>query len=396
MSALRVLYVANVRIPSERANAYQILAQVDALTTCGLDVTILAPRRNNRFALTDTDIPKHYSLAAVPRIERLASLDLIDRVPPRFQRLPFVLQSLTFARSLAARLRNAERSIVYSRDAWSLALLPDAIVKRHAFFYEVHDLPEDRGRLKKLVAALSRCAGIVTITQGLKDDLVREGVVADSIEVLPDAFDGKRFSNLPTREAARSKLSLAMDRPLAVYTGHLFPWKGADTFVAAAARARFDALLVGGRIEDRTRIERLILDAGATNVVLHPPVPPSEVPLYLAAADVLVLPNSGKTRISERYTSPLKLFEYLAVRRPIVASNLSSIREILTDDVDAKLVTADDPGSLRNAIESVLADPRLAARLAENAYALSARYTFDSRATALRAFMQGRMEKSLP
>lgn len=250
--------------------------------------------------------------------------------------------------------------------------------------------------MKKLVAALSRCAGIVTITQGLKDDLVREGVAADSIEVLPDAFDAKRFSNLPTREAARAKLALAMDRPLAVYTGHLFPWKGADTFVAAATRARFDALLVGGRIEDRTRIERQIRDSGATNVVLHPPVPPSEVPLYLAAADVLVLPNSGKTRISERYTSPLKLFEYLAVKRPIVASDLPSIREILTDDADAKLVTADDPLALRTGIESVLADPALSARLAEAANARSARYTFDSRAAALRAFMQGRMEKSRP
>src|SRR5688572_9990854 len=111
-------YVANVRLPSERANAYQILAQVDALVAAGQPVEILAPRRANRFELADADIPAHFGLRRAPTITRLASLDLIEAVPPRFQRLPFVLQSLSFARSVRRRLARLPRGVVYSRDAW--------------------------------------------------------------------------------------------------------------------------------------------------------------------------------------------------------------------------------------------------------------------------------------
>ena len=67
-----------------------------------------------------------------------------------------------------------------------------------------------------------------------------------------------------------------------------------------------------------------------------------KIPVYLKAADILALPNSGKTEMSRCYTSPLKLFEYMASQRPIIASNLPSIREILNEDT-AVLVQADSP-----------------------------------------------------
>lgn len=390
MNVSPVLYVANVRIPSERANAYQILAQVDALTALGRTVTILAPARRNSFSLTDDRIAQWYGLRSDPRIERLPCIDWIDSVPPRFQRLPFVLQSLTFARSLSKRLRLAPPSIVYSRDAWSLALLPASMFSRHAVFFEVHDLPEDEGRLKKLIGALRGCAGVVTITRGLANDLVALGVNEDAILVLPDAYDARRFSQPLDRAAARQRIGVDPDRPLAMYAGHLFPWKGGDVLVEAAAGAGFDVLLVGGREDDRARVAARIAALGAKNIHLKAAVPPGEVPEHLAAADVLVLPNSRKSRISERYTSPLKLFEYLAMGRPIVASKLPSLEEVLVDGENARLVTPDDPAALRAGIEEVLRDPGLARSLAERGRAIADRYTFDARARELAKFVESR------
>jgi glycosyltransferase involved in cell wall biosynthesis len=381
------LYVANVRLPSERANAYQILAQVDALAAEHAAVTILAPRRDNRFALRDDEIPKWYGLAHAPRIERLSCIDWIDSVPPRFQRLPFVLQSLTFAHAVARRLASSPPSIVYSRDPWSLALLPRSQRDRHAVFYEVHDLPEHDGRCRKLIAALRACAGVVAITRGLESDLIARGLEAERVIVLPDAYDARRFAALPARDEARRALGLDLAEPLVVYTGHLLPWKGGDTLVAAAAGAPFRLLMVGGRDEDRSRTAALAARLNASNVTILPPVAPSDVPPYLAAADVLVLPNSAKSRISERYTSPLKLFEYLAVGRPIVASHLPSLREVLTDGVNARLVAPDDPAALRQGILGLLRDKDLAARLAATAQLDGASHTFAARARKLLEFV---------
>lgn len=389
----RLLYVANVRLPSERANAYQILAQVDALRAIGFDATILAPDRKNAGAIDDDAIAKWYGLRAKPRIERLPCIDWIDSVPVRLQRLPFMLQSLTFVRSLVARLRAAPPSIVYSRDAWSLALAGSALHARHDVFFEVHDLPSHEGRLKKLVAALRRCRGVVTITRALADELVALGVERDSIVVLADAYDAARFANPPEKTAARARIGVDPARPLAVYAGHLFAWKGGDVFVDAAAGARFDALLVGGRAEDRARVAARIAGLRAANVQLREPVAPHEVPAYLAAADVLVLPNSGKSRISERYTSPLKLFEYLAAGRPIVASRLPSLEEILEDGVTARFVAPDDPVALRAGIEEVLRDESLARSMVEAGRAIAARHTFDARARELASFFERRRSK---
>ncbi|MFG0317587.1 MAG: glycosyltransferase [Planctomycetota bacterium JB042] len=388
---MRLLYVANVRIPSERANAAQILAQCDALVARGADVAILAPRRRNDFPLEDDEIPAYYGLAAAPRIERLFTIDWIDAVPTRLQRGPFVLQSLTFAAAVRRRLRGEPAgSVVYSRDPWTLAALTRGRGAAQPLFFEVHDLPRHERPRRELVRALGRTAGVVTITHGLLDDLVGLGLDRERATVLPDGFSPSRFADPPSREQARRALRVDPDARLAVYAGHLYPWKGADVLVeAAAGSGRFEALLVGGRPEDQRRIRALVQRHGATNVRLDPPVAPRKVPAYLAAADVLVLPNSGKETISARYTSPLKLFEFLATGRPIVASDLPSLREIL-DEETAVLVPPDDPAALRAGIEATLADGAGAAARAGRALAASERYTWDARAERLEAFVRER------
>ncbi len=96
---------------------------------------------------------------------------------------------------------------------------------------------------------------------------------------------------------------------------------------------------------------------------------PAQVPLYLASADVLALPNSGREAISRRHTSPLKMFEYMAAARPIVASDLPSLRETLTDGENALLVPPEDPEVVEAAIRRTLADDALVNRAAQENWA---------------------------
>jgi glycosyltransferase involved in cell wall biosynthesis len=161
-----------------------------------------------------------------------------------------------------------------------------------------------------------------------------------------------------------------------------------DVFVRALALAPgLRGLIVGGHPgeADLARVERIAREAGVTDrLTITGLVPPRDVTRYLAQADVLVLPNTPSA-ISERYTSPLKLFEYLTLGKPVAASDLPSIREILTHDVDALLVPPGDAPALAAALIRVTEDAALAGRLGAAALALSADYTWDRRAERLEA-----------
>jgi glycosyltransferase involved in cell wall biosynthesis len=108
----------------------------------------------------------------------------------------------------------------------------------------------------------------------------------------------------------------------------------------------------------------------------------------LAAADVLALPNSGRAAVSRYYTSPLKLFEYMAAERPIIASDLPALREIIANEETALLVPPDDASALAAAVERLRADPALARRLAANARSAVGAHTWERRAARILDFVR--------
>jgi glycosyltransferase involved in cell wall biosynthesis len=116
-------------------------------------------------------------------------------------------------------------------------------------------------------------------------------------------------------------------------------------------------------------------------------LPPADVAARLREADVLVLPNRASA-VSNRFTSPLKLFEYMAARRPIVASDLPSIREVLTNERNALLVPPGNPPALTAAIKRLEDDRELGARLAAQAAEDVLAYTWDRRAERLETFFR--------
>jgi glycosyltransferase involved in cell wall biosynthesis len=148
-------------------------------------------------------------------------------------------------------------------------------------------------------------------------------------------------------------------------------------------------LIVGGHSAEpdlaRTKsvADRLGIAARVTFTGL---VEPARVAELLMQADVLALPNPASA-ISTRYTSPLKLFEYMATGRPIVSSDLPSIREVLRDGVNALLVPPGDPVALAAAIERLFNDHILATRLGRAALDEVPNYSWDRRAERLDALM---------
>ncbi len=191
--------------------------------------------------------------------------------------------------------------------------------------------------------------------------------------------------------AAAPRQDVASDRVTVGYAGHLYPWKGVDVLVEALAHVpNVRGLIIGGHEKepDLERVRALAARLGVSGrIEFTGQVPPAAVAARLQEADILTLPNPASA-ISSHATSPLKLFEYMAAGRAIVASNLPSIGEVLVDDVNAVLVTPGDAGALAAGISRLAADPSRRQRLASAARDGVADYSWDRRAERLEALFK--------
>ena len=391
--------VANIRIPSERADAVQVLNQAQALLDQGHEVTLYCAWRlfKSPEAARMTDLRTAYGLRLLPRIIQVPCLDLTrisDYLDDEglLSRIIFYLQHLSFLVLCLIILGFTRPDAVLSREI-HLPFLGGRMLRNMGLrvLAELHNFPQTKKGRRICKAALARTDGLAVISQGLAQEYARAGLAPARTMILPDAASERFFEIMvkgPTdREALRSRLRLPVKGPLVLYAGGLYwTWKGVASLVRAQAESREAAhlVIVGGAPiqEPINRLKNLAQDLGLEKVVFTGWVRSSEIPAYLQAADILVLPNSGQTKISRKYTSPLKLFEYLASARPVIASDLPSLREVLNSE-NALLVPPDDPQALGAAMERLINDPDLAAQLARNGQETARRYTWANRALGL-------------
>jgi len=376
-----LLLVANTRLPSRRAQALQVVQAATAFARAGRHTRILYARRHGDGpAAQASAVAEYYGVAAgpIPELEAIACVDWIERVPRSFQYAPARLQEVSFARNAArAVLARGPQSLVIARE---IECARELVRHGHpGVVLEIHRVPGGRLRRRWLLQAARGARGVIAISGGVKADLVELGIASESIRVEHDALEPARFAGLPERGEARAALGLDAATSIVVYTGGLLAWKGVDVLVEAARRLPGIRFVIAGGMD--ADVERLrAVAAGATNVRIDGYQLPSRIPLYLAAADVGVVPNRSAPAISARYTSPLKVFEAFACGLPLVASDLPSLRELLEHERDALLVAPDDAQALANGIERLLADDALRAAIAQRLRGRAETCTWDARA----------------
>lgn len=328
---LRIRYVANIRLPTEKAHGIQIMKTCEALAALGHDIELIVPDRKTDIS---DDPFSYYGLTTRFKITRLPVWDTV-----RYGRLGFLLESFLFAQSARRHLAAAAYDIVYGRDEHVLALL------RSPFAWESHT-----GAWNAAARAVARDAKrIIVISEGLKEYYAGKGVPAHKIAVAHDGVDLDAFACPESRHAARARLGLPQDAAVAMYIGRLDGWKGTETLLEASGHMEGVTLaVIGGEPAQLETLSRRF-----PNVRFLGARPYTELADNMAAADVLVLPNTGTDEISARFTSPLKLFAYMTSGIPIVASDLPSIREII-DETAGYLVPADDPATLREGVQEAL------------------------------------------
>lgn len=292
--------------------------------------------------------------------------------------------------------------VLYVRDAICAAWFGAGLARLAgaALVYEVHDLEQwNPSRAKsrwgrgwtRLVdgLAIRRADRVVTLTALFRRYLDRAGLKRlTATAVIPDAYDAAVYRPLDRHDARRA-LGLPVEGFIVVYTGLTFAYRGIDTLLRAFARIRNQlptALLVlaGGRNRERQDLATLARELGIHETIRLPgQVPGAEVARYLAAADCLVVPRT----VSGLNASPLKLFEYAAMERPIVAVDSPALVEVLGAD-GALYVPVGDEAALARALRKIAGEPAEAARMAARARDRVAPHTYRARAEAIAALAE--------
>jgi glycosyltransferase involved in cell wall biosynthesis len=233
--------------------------------------------------------------------------------------------------------------------------------------------------------------GFVTISPQLADNYIKHGLSAEKLLVAHSAVDMRNFLPYQSKALARQKLSLSQDEKIIVYSGHLQEYKGIPTLIKTARlMSEFNFILVGGWEHDVNRIKEYCQSHNIHNVYVIGHVPQSELATYLYAADVLVFPTSKYWVLSET-TSPLKLFEYMVAKRPIVASALPNVMTVLRDRENALLVEPDEPLAFKKAIVDLFENPTLMNAIAEKAFQEVQNFTWEKRADQVLQFATERL-----
>ena len=446
---MRLLYLGSTDFPQPKARAIQIVNTCHALARAGAEVTLVVGRRGRRdvaHGLRVYGLEPHPRL----RIVRVPILRIPPTVPPavlrQFTRVWQASYLAGLAAALPRELATRRPDVVFARDLRTarIAARPThAIGAKLAF--EVHGLPSyearhgagrsnlppaEAERLRRLEAEVfSQADRIVTITECARRILLddygvpspRVRTVADGTTVaetpatsadtgprgveaaalvgaapLPPKAGGLTPPALGGRGAALASPAPQgpRDVPRVFYVGQLYPWKGAGLVVDVAGlvpEARF--VVVGGTPAgpdgdpDVAALIRRIREAGTGECVeLRGYVSYGRVPAQLREASVALLPLPDEP-VARYFTSPLKLFDYMAAGVPIVASDLPSIREVLRHGENALLATPGDPRAFAAAVRYLLRDPAYARRLGARGREDVRAYSWDARAARLLEFL---------
>jgi glycosyltransferase involved in cell wall biosynthesis len=388
---LDVLYLADIRFPLERANGIQIFETCHALASRGHRVTLLVrddTRRPRR------DPFEFYGLPAIAtlRVERLPMAG-----PYALRRIAYMVAAVWHAWRW-----NWARGCVLTRDLGvASAVLRLPVMSRPKLVYESHGFAPVFARTMPELVQGKVAGGHAKIERlfrreeriwlGADGYVTTTGVLATELRT--------RFGDRPSLVTMSNGVRLPANRvrtptsnagPTVVgYAGHFYRWKGVDVLVEALGQLQdVHALIIGGHPgePDVARVTALAQKVGAgSRITFTGLVEPSRVPSLLGRAHILVLPTVDTA--SAAYTSPLKLFEYFAAGKPVLASDLPPIREIVRDGENGVLFAAGDPQSLVQAIRRVQHDDALAERLARTAFAEADRYSWRTRAERLEAFL---------
>ena len=359
----RILYTAFDIVPSPKGASTHILHNIRGLVNGQFDVHLVTP---NDGVLPTED---NFEGARVTRI----SQDLSQN---------FLARATHFGKSVFNHLvLHPDYDVVQFRNIWDgLAIVQNKKRFGYKTLFEVNGLPSielkyhypglDAELLAKIkeqeIATLHLSDAIICPSNVTRDYIASLGLPLKLITVIPNGVSPSDFSAspLPSRE---NRI------PTLLYIGTLADWQGLDVMIKALPKIleKHEARLriVGrGRSRPRKILSKQIRKTGVEgSVIVQPAVPHHEIPALIAEADICAAPLGFNDRNVTQGACPIKVLEYMAGGRPLIASNLPIVRELAREDVDALLFSPNDSDDFAKQALTLLDDFELSKRLADSA-----------------------------
>ena len=359
----QVLYTAFDIVPSPKGASTHILHNIRGLVNSQFDVHLLTPG-DGLLPLDDT-------------VEDAR----VTRIPQDLTR-SFLERAAHFGRAVQNHLAlHNDYDVIHYRNVWDgLFIAQNKKRLGYKTLFEVNGLPSvelkyhypdiDLNLLSKIkeqeIATLHLSDAIICPSNVTRDYIASLGLNRKLVTVIPNGVSPSDFSPspLPVREGRT---------PVILYIGTLADWQGLDVVIKAFPKIieRKDVKLqvVGrGRSRQRKTLSKQIRKMGLEgSVFLQPAVPHHEIPALIAKVDICVAPLGLNDRNVTQGACPIKVLEYMAASRPLVATNIPIVRELVREDVDALLFSPNNPDDLARQVLVLLKDIELSKRLAKSA-----------------------------
>ena len=365
---MKIVYLANTRIPSRVASSVHVMKMCQALAQNGHEVVLMNPRNSDLEESVD-DVFDYYG------VERCFQLITLPAPRHKFARL------LRYDSFVNWKVRRLRPDLVYARCHGLYLYRLEQIGL--PFVLESHVVTREQAALRNIYAS-PHFRRLVVISEALKQLYVHDCHLPEStVTVAHDGADEPKCE-APIRDS-ESRLTIG-------YVGNLFAGRGIELILELAQRCRFaEFRLLGGHEADISRWRATLAERQLDNVSICGFVPPSQTDEFRQSCDILIAPYQRQVMTAgdqpfdtSGWMSPLKVFEYMACGRAIVASDLPSLREVLTDEATAILCPPDSADDWERAIIRLHEDSTLRQQLGDAAQRDFRRsYTWHSRAHAI-------------
>ncbi|NKB61329.1 MAG: glycosyltransferase [Gammaproteobacteria bacterium] len=368
---MKTAYVANCNLPNHFAHAVQIMKNAQAWHRNSEDFQFVSNLTLSNWCKANHDeINQFYGISDPFPMKFYPFMDITGKSWSPF--------SETYYKKAAHYLKTWGAELVFTR---TFVLPKYSLDFDIPTLVETHGPPGNSKEKDELYERLSEdnFLGIVTISDTLRDMYIEYGLPADKVLVAPDGADLSMFSNPRSRKQAREFLNYPTDGKYVLYVGHLYGDRGIQNILDTAEFfPDVTFLFVGGHPGDVKNWREKLRLSGLKNAEFVGFVQNREVNNYLWMADLLLMPYSQSCPTA-KWMSPLKMFEYMASGRTIIASDLDAIKNVLNHGKDAWLVEADNSDSLKAGIDQLLRDEKLAEQLSSESHKRVQQYSWEAR-----------------
>ena len=374
---MKIVYITNARLPTEKAHGVQILKMIKAFSGLGNQTVLVHPKRHQREISHKTDVFDFYQMEKVFQVKSLKFIDpyIFRPFMPKFlyRFFSFIIDFIWGIFSINYAKKYSPDFLIF-RDNTPFSLFFSYFSGIPSVIEFLYMTPLISKRIFKFTLKRAKKIKCFSVTKKLSLDLENYfGLDGGSIKVLQDAVDLEDYIGKP-------KIKSSSGMPILTYCGSLSHEKGVDLLLETATNLEgFQIIIVGGLGAEVKIYSEKAKKMNIDNIRFIGQVLPSEVPNYLNSSDILLLPSSAKSKKSREYTSAMKLFEYLASGIPIIASNIPSNTEILTGDKNCILFNPDDSDSLVREIKKLWQNYDLREKISHNSIELSKEFTWENR-----------------